>query len=159
METLGTHPEAKSPSALCTQLLDRMAQVDSDLAAAERAGAAAAAGTGVAEGGMGAHHRRQSTGGGSTENAGANIGGGGPSITAALPVAWQSRSEIVCGVAYVGLQAQAAALRKHTLSRAGFQQVQLDSHFSARSCRGQPMRRSRWAVVAYCFRGGAGCGS
>ena len=44
-------------------------------------------------------------------------------------VVWNSRAEVFATAAQIALHNQATALRQHTLSRAAFQQIQLDCHF------------------------------
>ena len=99
--------------------------MDGDLLAAEQEAVAVSSIGGAGGGASGPHHRKQSTGSASMDSL-MNIQQGNFSIG---NVAWTSRAEVLATTLQTALHSQAAALCRHTLSRAGFQQIQLDCHF------------------------------
>jgi hypothetical protein len=121
----GTYPNARAPRPICSELIDALIQMDGDLLAAEQE--AAVFGSGVGDGSAaqrGPHHKKHSTGSASMDslmNVQGNFSIGN--------VAWTSRAEVIATALQAALHSQATALRKHTLSRAAFQQIQLDCHF------------------------------
>jgi len=119
----GAYPNARTPRPICSTLIDALIQMDRDLLAAEQE--AAAFGSGVGGGAPGRpHHKKHSTGSASMDslmNVQGNFSIGN--------VAWTSRAEVLATALQAALHSQAMALRKHTLSRAAFQQIQLDCHF------------------------------
>ena len=116
----GNHPEARAPRPVCAKLLEALAQVDADLLAAEQEVSNNAAAVGVP------HHRRHSTGSASLDSTMA----GGMSFGASIGnVPWASRADVLASAVKAALHAQATALRRHMLSRAAFQQFQLDCHY------------------------------
>jgi hypothetical protein len=116
------HTEVQGPSQACAILLQRLGAVGATLEAVGGAAAETQAST--------APHSRQSSA--SLEGSYASSVGAGTSqqheqqrgAGAAL-----SRADIAAAVSQEALRAQAAALRRHCLGRAAFQQCQLDCHF------------------------------
>ena len=130
----GAHPEARAPRAVCIHLLDALYAVDADLQAAEQEAAKVAvmmaphADSSQRQHHHLHHHRRSSTGGGGSASVDMSLSGfisSGPIGN----VAWGSRAEVLAGALQAALHGNAVALRKYTLSRTAFQQVQLDCHF------------------------------
>jgi hypothetical protein len=121
----GSYSDSRTPRPVCGKLLDAVLQMDGDLLAAEQEAVAVSSSGGAGGGASGPHHRKQSTGSASMDSL-MNIQQGNFSIG---NVAWTSRAEVLATTLQTALHSQAAALRRHTLSRAGFQQIQLDCHF------------------------------
>lgn len=115
--------EPRAPRDICYVIIDCGAGIDADLAMVEQAFGPTAGNISQQS-----HHRRHtpSTSSASLESM---LGPGTASLLSGISFAWEARLDVIFGPVIAAVQAHSGALRKCTLTRGGFQQIQLDCHF------------------------------